>query len=208
MENIKLVNNTILKSSLTKLRDKNLKSSQVRKQIEIITKILLTEALKNENFSYIELETPIDKDLFPVLNEDNYVIIPILRAGLPMLNGCLEILPEAKVGFLAIKRNEETLKSTLFYERLPDLTDKTAIIVDPMVATGGSLEYAIEVVKNHNPKRIISLNIVASPQGITNVSKFKDVLFYIGQIDKGLNDKGYIVPGIGDAGDRSFNTES
>jgi uracil phosphoribosyltransferase len=206
MENIKIVDNMVLKNALTKLRDKNLKSSQVRKQIEIIAKILLIEALKNENPIYTEVETPLAKGSFEALEEDKYVIVPILRAGLPMLNGCLEVLPEAKAGFLAIKRDEETLKSTLFYERLPDLNGKTVIIIDPMVATGGSLEYAISVIKKHNPEKIISLNIVASPEGIRNVSKFKDVLFYIGQIDKGLNDKGYIIPGIGDAGDRAFNT--
>ena len=206
MENIKIVENTVLKNALTKLRDKNLKPYQVRKQIETVAKILLIEALKDENPIYTEVETPLAKDTFEVLEEDKYVIVPILRAGLPMLNGCLEILPEARAGFLAIKRDEETLESKLFYERLPDLNGKTVIIVDPMVATGGSLEYAINVIKNHNPEKIISLNIVASPEGIRNISKFRDVLFYIGQVDKGLNDKGYIVPGIGDAGDRAFNT--
>jgi uracil phosphoribosyltransferase len=158
MENIKIVDNMVLKNALTNLRDKNLKSSQVRKQIEIIAKILLIEALKNEKPIYTEVETPLAKGPFEALEKDKYVIVPILRAGLSM------------------------------------------IIVDPMVATGGSLEYAISVIKKHNPEKIISLNIVVSPEGIRNVSKFEDVLFYIGQIDKGLNNKGYIIPGIGDAG--------
>jgi uracil phosphoribosyltransferase len=131
MENIKIVDNMVLKNALTKLRDKNLKSSQVRKQIEIIAKILLIEALKNENPIYTEVETPLAKGTFEALEEDKYVIVPILRAGLPMLNGCLEVLPEAKAGFLAIKKDEETLKSTLFHERLPDLNSKTVIIVEP-----------------------------------------------------------------------------
>lgn len=206
MKNIIVVDNPILKNSLTKIRDKNLKSSLVRKHLSIIAKVLLIEALKDEKTELKEVETQFAIRKFPILDEDNYVIVPILRAGLPMMEGCLEVLEGAKVGFLAIKRNEETLESTVYYERLPDLKGKNVIIVDPMVATGGSLIKAIEIVKSHNPKKIISLNVIASKIGIEKVSNNKDVLFYIGSIDEKLNDKGYIVPGIGDAGDRCFNT--
>ncbi|WP_297888799.1 uracil phosphoribosyltransferase [Sulfurihydrogenibium sp.] len=207
MENVIVVNNPILQTSLTKIRDKNLKSSLVRKHLSVIGKILLTQALKDEETYLKEVETQFSKGDFPTLKEDNYVIVPILRAGLPMMDGCLEILEEAKVGFLAIKRDEETLESKVYYERLPNLKDKTVIVVDPMVATGGSLIKAIEIIKSHNPKKIISLNVIASKIGIEKVSNHKDVLFYVGSVDEKLNDKGYIVPGIGDAGDRCFNTE-
>jgi uracil phosphoribosyltransferase len=206
MENVVVVSNPILLNSLTKLRDKNLKSSLVRKHLSIIGKILLIEALKDEKTDLIEVETQFTVGNFPTLNEDSYVIVPILRAGLPMMEGCLEILEDAKVGFLAIKRDEETLESKIYYERIPDLKDKNVIIVDPMVATGGSLLKAIEIIKSYAPKKIVSLNVIASKVGIENISKHKDVIFYVGSIDEKLNDKGYIVPGIGDAGDRCFNT--
>ncbi len=207
MENFFIVDNTILKNTLSKLRDKNLKPHNFRKGLSTIAKILLSYALEKETTYLKKVETPIGEGNFPFLAEENFVIIPILRAGLPMLDGCLEILQEAKVGFLALKRNEETLESVLYYERLPNLENKVAIIVDPMVATGGSLEYALEVVKKYNPKKIISLNVIVSPNGLKRLEKYKDVNFYIGSVDEGLNSKGFIVPGIGDAGDRAFNTE-
>lgn len=206
MENVFIIDNSILQNSLTKIRDKDLKPSLVRKHLSIIGKVLLIEALKNEDIKLKRIETWFTMDNFPVINEDDYVIVPILRAGLPMMEGCLEVLEDAKVGFLAIKRNEETLESKVFYERLPELENKTVIITDPMVATGGSLIKAIEIIKSKNPKKIISLNVIASKEGLERVSKFKDVFFYIGAVDPILNDKGYIVPGIGDAGDRCFNT--
>lgn len=207
MENFFIVDNAILKNTLSKLRDKSLKPNDFRKGLSIIAKILLSYALEKENTYLKKVETPIGEGNFSFLAEENFVIIPILRAGLPMLDGCLEMLPEAKVGFLALKRNEETLESVLYYERLPNLENKVVIIVDPMVATGGSLEYAIEVVKKYNPKKIISLNVIISPNGLKRLEKYKDVNFYIASIDEGLNSKGFIVPGIGDAGDRAFNTE-
>lgn len=207
MENFFIVDNAILKNTLSKLRDKSLKPNDFRKGLSIIAKILLSYALEKENTYLKKVETPIGEGNFSFLAEENFVIIPILRAGLPMLDGCLEMLLEAKVGFLALKRNEETLESILYYERLPNLENKVVIIVDPMVATGGSLEYAIEVVKKYNPKKIISLNVIISPNGLKRLEKYKDVNFYIASIDEGLNSKGFIVPGIGDAGDRAFNTE-
>ncbi|MDM7272981.1 uracil phosphoribosyltransferase [Sulfurihydrogenibium azorense] len=177
MERVFVVDNSILQNSLTKIRDKDLKPSLVRKHLSIIGKVLLIEALKNEDIKLKRVETWFTMDNFPVINEDDYVIVPILRAGLPMMEGCLEVLEDAKVGFLAIKRNEETLESKVFYERLPELENKTVIITDPMVATGGSLIKAIEIIKSKNPKKIISLNVIASKEGLERVSKFKDVFF-------------------------------
>ena len=206
MDNIIVVNNSILLNSLTKLRDKNLKSSQFRKEVSNIAKILLFEALKNEETEMRRIQTPFVESDFPSLNENEYVLVPILRAGLPMMEGCLEILEDAKVGFLAIKRDETTLESKVYYERLPHLEEKTVIILDPMVATAGSITKAIGIIESHNPKKIISLNIVVSKVGTEKLSKFKNVKFYVGSAGEDLNDKGYIVPGIGDAGDRCFNT--
>jgi len=204
MKIVKIENN-LLKHLISKIRDKNTDSFIFRKYISDISKILLMKFLEDENLVYKEIETWIGRLEQPFLEEDRYVFIPILRAGLPMLDGALEILPNSKAGFLAIKRDEETLESKIYYKRLPDLKNKIAVILDPMVATGGSLSLAIDILKEENPEKIISLNIIAAPEGLERL-KTKDFVMYIAQIDEKLNDKGYIIPGIGDAGDRIFNT--
>jgi len=208
MENIFEVKHPILKSLVTELRNIKTESYVFRKTLNEIARILFIEALKNEKLTEKEVEIWIGTGKFPTLIEEKYVFIPILRAGLPMLGGLFEVLKNAQAGFLALKRNEETLESVLYYNRVPPLEGKTAILLDPMVATGGSLDYAIKVVKEKNPERIISLNVVGAPEGLSKISKnHPDIKLYIAQIDEGLNDKGYIIPGIGDAGDRAFNTE-
>ncbi len=208
MENVIEVNHPVIKSLVTELRDINTKSYVFRKTLNEIARILFIEAMRNEKLINREVEIWIGKGKFPVIDEEKYVFIPILRAGLPMLGGIFEVLKNAQAGFIALKRNEETLESVLYYDRVPPLKNKTAIILDPMVATGGSLDYAIRVIKEKNPERIISLNVVGVPQGLSKISKkHPDVKVYIAQIDEKLNDKGYIIPGIGDAGDRAFNTE-
>ena len=126
---------------------------------------------------------------------------------MPMLDSVVELLPNCIAGFLAMKRDETTHESVLYYDRLPDCTDKTIILVDPMVATGGSMCDAIELIKSRNPSKIITLNIIGSPEGLKVVeSKHTDVNIYISQVDERLNDDKYIIPGLGDAGDRSYNT--
>jgi len=208
MENIINVNHPLLTNLVTKLRNLHTNSYDFRKYLSEVGRILLVEALKNEKLKQKEIDIWIGKQKFPVLDEESYVFIPILRAGLPMLDGVLEMVPMAKSGFLAIKRDEETLESVLYYDRVPPLDGKTAVILDPMVATGGSLDYAINVIRQKKPERIISLNVIGAPEGLNRIStKHPDVKVYIAQIDERLNDKGYIIPGIGDAGDRAFNTE-
>ncbi|WP_456399821.1 uracil phosphoribosyltransferase [Persephonella sp.] len=209
MENIHVVKNPILINIVTKLRDINTKSYLFRKYLSEAGKILLLESLRSEEniLKKTKIETWIGSFEFPVLNEDDFVFIPVLRAGLPMLDGVLELIENGKSGFLGIKRDERTLESKVYYSRLPDLNGKTVYILDPMLATGGSLINAVTKVKEKNPKRIISLNIIGSPEGLKSVtSRFKDLEIYIGSVDKGLNNKGFIIPGIGDAGDRAFNT--
>ncbi|MBK3332340.1 uracil phosphoribosyltransferase [Persephonella atlantica] len=202
------VEHPLLKNLVTKLRNINTSSYDFRKYLSEVGRILLVEALKNEKITLKEVETWVGKGEFPVLEEERYVFIPILRAGLPMLDGVLEMMPMAQSGFLAIKRDEKTLKSVLYYDRVPPLKGKTAVILDPMVATGGSLDYAVKTVKQKNPERIISLNVIGAPEGLQKISEnHPDITVYIAQIDERLNDRGYIIPGIGDAGDRAFNTE-
>ena len=135
------------------------------------------------------------------------VLVPILRAGEPMLTGILRTLPYARSGFLAMKRDEETAQSKLFYENIPSLDDKTVLLLDPMIATGGSLIDGIDYLKNKGAKKIISLNILGAPEGVKTVQEaHPDVDIYIAQIDERLDDNKYIRPGLGDAGDRAFNT--
>ena len=131
----------------------------------------------------------------------------VLRAGMPMLDSVMELLPEAHAGFLAMKRDETTHESVLYYDRLPNCKGKTILLVDPMVATGGSMIDALELIKTREPLEIIALNIIGSPEGLDVVSSaYPDVDIYIAQIDERLNDDKYIIPGLGDAGDRSYNT--
>lgn len=206
MDNIKKLEHPVVKNFVYKLRDKNTPSNIFRRTVSSLAKILLVEALKDENLFVYPVETPLEKAEYPKLKEEEFVIVAIMRAGLPMLEGCLEILPDAKSGFLGIKRNEQTLQSTVYYNRVPDLKNKKVIIVDPMVATGGSLSLALEYILSQEPATVKSLHILASPEGLKSVQKHP-VQFFVAEIDRGLNDRGYIVPGIGDAGDRAFNTD-
>ena len=207
MQNVHESTHPLIKDLVNKIRDVNLDSNLFRKYVGAIAKILLFEALNNENLEIREIETWIGKKEFGFLPEENYVFIPILRAGLPMLDGIIEIMPLAKAGFLAMKRDETTFKSILYYKRVPELRGKTAIILDPMVATGGSLHDAVEEIKKEKPKKIVTLNIVGVKEGLYYVSKsHPDIEIYIAQIDEKLNDQKYIIPGIGDAGDRAYNT--
>ncbi len=206
MNVINEVNHPLIKHLVTQLRNVNTDSYLFRKTISEIARILFYEAMKDEELSEKEINIWVGKGKFPTLIEREYVFIPILRAGLPMLDGLLELFKNAKSGFLAIKRNEKTFESVLYYDRVPPLEEKTAIIIDPMVATGGSLDYALRVIKEKNPKKIISLNIIGAPVGLEKIEKnHPDIKLYIAQIDERL-EKGYIIPGIGDAGDRAFNT--
>jgi uracil phosphoribosyltransferase len=135
------------------------------------------------------------------------MVVSVLRAALPMHDAVIETLGHSVSGFLGIKRDEETHKSHLYYDRVGDCSDKTVILVDPMIATGGSLCDAIEIIKKKGAQKIVSLNIIASPEGIEKVeAMYPDVKIIIGQIDERLDDNKYIIPGLGDAGDRAFNT--
>ena len=204
---IKTINNSLIFNYISKIRNINLESFLFRKYISEIAKILAMSAFEKEEMIIKKTPTWMGEQDFLFLDEEKYVFIPILRAALPMLDGVLEILPNSKAGFLALKRDEDTFESKLFYDRVPNLEGKIAVLLDPMVATGGSLDYAINIIKSKSPLKIVSFNIIGSPEGLEFVnSRHKDVDIYIAQIDKELNDKKYILPGIGDAGDRAYNT--
>lgn len=199
--------NIVVKHLVNKLRDENTTSSDFRLTIEEISKILVSEALNNFETTTQKINTWQGLLDVQMIEVENLVLIPILRAAEPMLNSILKIFPNAKAGFLAMKRDEETSLSKIFYENIPNLKDKTVLLLDPMLATGGSLIHGISHLKTKNPKRIISLNIIVSPYGIKKVQEtHPDVDIFIAQIDERLDENNYIIPGLGDAGDRAFNT--
>lgn len=199
--------NVVVKHLVNRLRDVRTTSNEFRLTIEEISRILASEALNDFPTITQNINTwqgPLDVEVIEV---QKLVLIPILRAGEPMLTGILRTLPYAKSGFLAMKRDEETSLSKLFYENIPNLENKTVILLDPMVATGGSLIDGIEYLKSKNAKKIITLNIIGSPFGVKKVTEaHPDVDMFIAQIDERLDENNYIRPGLGDAGDRAFNT--
>lgn len=200
--------NIVIKHLVNRLRDNRTGSFEFRTTIEEISRILLSEALANHETITVNIDTwQGDLDV-QMIEEQSLVFIPILRAGEPMLTGILKSLPNARSGFLAMKRDEETAESLVFYENMPNLAGKTVILLDPMVATGGSLVDAISLVKDKSPKNIISLNILGAQEGVDIVQNaHSDIDMYIAQIDPRLDENKYIRPGLGDAGDRAFHTQ-
>ncbi|OHE07699.1 MAG: uracil phosphoribosyltransferase [Sulfurimonas sp. RIFOXYD12_FULL_33_39] len=201
------LSNPLTKTLVTHLRDYSSDALRFRHTVEEITKQLMYEALKNSELVQKSITTWRGKESFNVIDEDNIVVATVLRAGMPMLDSAVDLLVGASAGFLGMKRDEVTHKSVLYYDRLPDCKGKTVILVDPMVATGGSMVDAIELIKQREPSKIITLNIIGSPQGLEVVSStYADIDIYIAQIDEKLNSDKFIIPGLGDAGDRSYNT--
>lgn len=199
--------NPLTKTLIAHLRDQGSDALRFRHTIEELTKQLMYEALKTSSLVQKEIRTWQSVESYDVIDETNIIVATVLRAGMPMLDSAIDLLPNASAGFLAIKRDETTHKSVLYYDRLPKCKGKTIILVDPMVATGGSMIDALELISKREPLKIIALNIIGSPEGLERVSSaFPEVDIYIAQIDKYLNDDKFIIPGLGDAGDRSYNT--
>ncbi|MDA3908489.1 MAG: uracil phosphoribosyltransferase [Sulfurimonas sp.] len=199
--------NPVTKTLVTHLRDQRRDSVRFRHTIAELTKQLVYEALHDFALSKKNITTWTGELECKTIDEESIVVVTVLRAGIPMLDSVMELLPEAIAGFLAMKRDENTHESVLYYDRLPSCKGKTVLLVDPMVATGGSMIDALKLIKSREPSRIITLNIIGSPQGLDVVkSAYPEVDIYIAQIDEKLNDDKYIIPGLGDAGDRSYNT--
>ena len=201
------LSNPVTKTLVTHLRDQRRDAIRFRHTVAELTKQLVYEALKDFPLIEKEIVPWQGRGCFSTIDEENIVVVTVLRAGMPMLDSVMELLPNAVAGFLAMKRDETTHESKLYYDRLPDCKDKNILLVDPMVATGGSMIDALELIKTREPKRIITLNIIGSPEGLKKVSyAHPDVDIYISQIDEKLDDNKYIIPGLGDAGDRAYNT--
>ncbi|HHH72838.1 MAG TPA: uracil phosphoribosyltransferase, partial [Sulfuricurvum sp.] len=154
------------------------------------------------------LDTWQGESEFKMLDEQQLVFVTVLRAGLPMLEACMELFPQAHAGFLAMARDETTHKAKLYYDRVPDCQNRHVVLVDPMVATGGSLCDAIALLQEREAAKVTTFNIIAAPEGIEAVERrYPGVAMYVAQIDDRLNDEKYILPGLGDAGDRAYNTK-
>ena len=207
--NINVLDNPIIEHKLSIIKNKNTGTKEFREIITEIAIFLCYEAMKDAKLEEVEIETPLCKTKAKVLKEDNYAFVPILRAGTGMLDGLLQVIPNAKIGHIGLYRNEETLEPVKYYYKMPkDISKREVLILDPMLATGGSASDTIKCLKEDGVKKIKFLSILAAPEGIERLNKeFPDVELYTAAIDEKLNEHGYILPGLGDAGDRIFGTK-
>ena len=202
------LSNPLVKTLLNHLRETKTDALRFRHIVQELTRLLAYEAFKDEALEDQIITTWQGEKTFNFIKEEDLLFVTILRAGLPMIESVTALFPKASSGFLAMKRDENTHQSVLYYDRIPECQGKTVILVDPMVATAGSLCDAISVIKVKEPKKIISLNLIGSPEGMKILEqKHPNVDIYIAQIDAKLNENMFIIPGLGDAGDRSYNTE-
>lgn len=209
MGKVTVIDHVLVNHKIAILRDEKTKTKQFRELIEEIATLIAYEALKDLPTREIEVKTPLEVTKQTIVVENSVAIIPILRAGLGMVNGVLTLLPTAKVGHIGLYRDEETLEPKEYYCKLPDgIENKMAILLDPMLATGGSASAAIGFLKDRGVKNIKLMSVLGVPEGIERVHRdHPDVDIYVAKVDRCLNEKGYILPGLGDAGDRLFGTK-
>lgn len=199
----------LIMHKISLIRDKNCGTREFRTVIGEIATLMGYEILRDLETELVEIETPMEKVMVPMIKGKKLAVVPILRAGLGMVDGILSLVPTAKVGHVGMYRDEETLQPKEYYCKLPeDIDQRLVLIVDPMLATGGSADAAIEFVKKQGAKQIKFASIIAAPEGIKMLTeKHPDIQIYCGSIDRQLNENGYILPGLGDAGDRIFGTK-
>lgn len=206
-KNFILVNHPLLKRDITLLRDETTNCENFRFAVNRISNVLAVEISKNFSLKKIEVQTPLEKTTGEIIEQD-IVLVPVLRAGLGMVDGFLQLIPDAKVGHIGLERNEETLKPATYYYNTPaDLDKSEVVLLDPMLATGGSASAAINFLKEQGAGDLSFACILAAPEGVQNLQvHHPDVKIYGAALDRELNEKGYILPGLGDAGDRTFGT--
>jgi len=209
MSKVVVLDHPLIKHKLTFIRDKNTGSKEFRELVTEVSLLLGYEVTRDMPLTEIEIETPVSRMKSEVLAGKKVGLVPILRAGLGMVDGMLSILPAAKVGHIGLYRDPETFMPVEYYCKLPqDINERDLIVLDPMLATGGSASAAITFLKERGAKNIKLVNLIAAPEGIEAVQKaHPDVDIYVASIDEKLNDHKYIVPGLGDAGDRLFGTK-
>lgn len=205
---VKVFNHPLIKDKLTRMRKIETQSTKFRDNLNEITQLMAYEVTKDYDLIDIDIETPVAKMTGKKL-KDKVVLIPILRAGLGMVDGLKQLIPTASIGHIGLYRDEETALPKQYYCKMPEsLKGSNAIILDPMLATGGSASEAIKIVKSYKPRSISFVCLVAAPEGLNKIVKeHPDINVYIASLDEKLNDKCYIVPGLGDAGDRIFGTK-
>ena len=209
MSKVVEISHPLILHKLTIIRDKNTGAKDFRELVEEVSMLMAYEVTRELQMKEIEIETPVCVTKQKVLAGKKMAIVPILRAGLGMVDGMLKLIPAAKVGHIGLYRDEETLQPVEYFCKLPqDIDERDVIVVDPMLATGGSAADAIGLLKEKGAKSIKLMCLISSPEGVIAVQKaHPDVDIYLGSIDEKLNEHGYIVPGLGDAGDRLFGTK-
>ncbi len=207
--NVHILDHPLIRHKLAIIRNKNTDTKQFREIIEELATLMAYESFKDVPTQRIVVETPLEKVEQTVVKENSIAIVPILRAGLGMVDGILSLFPAAKVGHIGLYRDEETLQPQEYYCKLPsNIEEKVVMVVDPMLATGGSAADAITMLKKRGCKKIKLLSIIAAPQGVKKVAEaHPDAEIFISTLDRDLNEHGYILPGLGDAGDRIFGTK-
>lgn len=209
MRNVTLIEHPLIQHKLSMIRDKNTGSKDFRELVEEIAMLMCYEVTRDLTLEDVEIETPICKTDAKTLSGKKMAIVPILRAGLGMVSGMLNLIPAAKVGHIGLYRDPDTLKPVEYYCKLPsDIAERDVIVTDPMLATGGSSSDAITLLKKRGAKNIRLMCLIAAPEGLKHVTEVHpDVGIFTAAIDERLNEYGYIVPGLGDAGDRLFGTK-
>ncbi len=209
MENLVVMNHPLITHKMSILRSQTTSSKEFRELIKEITMLMCFESMKDAEMQEVEVQTPLMSMKTKVLLNKHMIFIPILRAGLGMVDGIIEMIPTARFGHIGLYRDHETLQPIEYYCKLPaGIENKDIVLLDPMLATGGTVVDAVSLIKKRNPRSIKFMCIVASPQGIEAVSKaHPDVKIFCAAKDEALNEEGYILPGLGDAGDRIFGTK-
>ncbi|MBS5833152.1 MAG: uracil phosphoribosyltransferase [Ureaplasma parvum] len=205
----KIINHPLIKDKLTRMRKVSTVSTVFRTNLEELTQLMVYEATKDLELNEIEIETPVVKVAKGYKLKNKICLIPILRAGIGMVDGVKSLIPTATIGHIGLYRNEQTLKPVEYFKKFPkNISESDVIILDPMLATGGSVVEAVNIIKKYNPKSIKFVCIVAAPEGLKYVQEVHpEVDVYIAALDDKLNENGYITPGLGDAGDRIFGTK-
>lgn len=206
---INIMSHPLIQHKVSLIRDKNTGVKEFREMIGEIAMLMCYEATRDMPLKEVEIETPVAVARTKVISGKKLAVVPILRAGLGMMEGILKLIPAAKVGHIGLYRDPETLNPVEYYCKMPaDIEERDVIVLDPMLATGGSASAAIQFIKNYGAKTVKLMCIIAAPEGIKRISEdHPDVEVYCACLDEKLNEHGYIVPGLGDAGDRIFGTK-